>query len=98
MTTPGLFSGTRAVGVEYVQQGQTKQAYADQEVILCGGTINSPQILLCSGIGPATQLRQFNLHVAEGLAIADEKFHAIAMRLASNYDVLRFNKLPSREH
>ncbi len=58
-----LFSGTRVIGVEYLQRGQIKTAYADEEVILCGGAINSPQILLCSGIGPADQLRQFDLPV-----------------------------------
>jgi len=69
-----LFSGTRAVGVEYVQQGQTKQAYADQEVILCGGAINSPQILLCSGVGPANQLRRLNLPVVVNLPGVGENF------------------------
>lgn len=58
-----LFSGTHAIGVEYLQRGQLQQAYADAEVILCSGAINSPQILLCSGIGPADQLRQLDLPV-----------------------------------
>lgn len=58
-----LFAGTRAVGVEYVHDHQLKQAQAESEVLLCGGSINSPQILLCSGIGPAVQLRQFGIPV-----------------------------------
>ena len=38
-----LFDGKRAVGIEYSQAGQTHQAFADREVIVCGGSINSPQ-------------------------------------------------------
>jgi choline dehydrogenase len=56
-----LFAGPRAVGVEYIHDNQTKQALAEKEVILCGGAINSPQLLLCSGIGPADHLRQFDI-------------------------------------
>jgi 4-pyridoxate dehydrogenase len=52
-----LFQGRRAVGVEYVQDGQLREARADGEVILSGGAYNSPQLLLLSGIGPAEELR-----------------------------------------
>jgi choline dehydrogenase len=62
-----LFEGTLAVGVEYVHNDRVKQVYADQEVILSGGAINSPQILLCSGIGPANHLRQFDIPVVVDL-------------------------------
>jgi choline dehydrogenase len=62
-----LFAGPRAVGVEYIHDNQTKQALAEQEVILCGGAINSPQLLLCSGIGPADHLRQFNIPLVVNL-------------------------------
>src|SRR5947209_10491678 len=47
-----LFEGTRAVGVEYVERGRTRTARA-AEVILCGGAINSPQLLQVSGVGTA---------------------------------------------
>ncbi|MEZ4660357.1 MAG: GMC oxidoreductase [Caldilineaceae bacterium] len=62
-----LFLKRRAVGVEYVQDHQLKQARAESEVILCGGGINSPQMLLCSGIGPATQLRALGIPVVMDL-------------------------------
>jgi choline dehydrogenase len=52
-----LFDGTRASGVAYVRDGVANTARAQIEVILSGGTINSPQLLLLSGIGPAEQLR-----------------------------------------
>ncbi len=46
----------RAVGIDYLQDGQAKQARAGREVILSGGAYNSPQLLLLSGIGPADEL------------------------------------------
>ncbi|MGA8319568.1 MAG: GMC family oxidoreductase N-terminal domain-containing protein [Xanthobacteraceae bacterium] len=46
-----LMEGARATGVEYLQDGQLIAAHADREVILCGGAINSPQVLMLSGIG-----------------------------------------------
>jgi choline dehydrogenase len=51
----------RALGVEYVRDGQSHTAHADREVILCGGTFNSPQLLLLSGIGPADELRALGI-------------------------------------
>ncbi len=51
-----LFEGTRAVGVEASQLGQAQQLRAEREVILCGGTYNSPQLLMLSGVGPAEHL------------------------------------------
>jgi 4-pyridoxate dehydrogenase len=52
-----VMRGTRAAGVEYVWHGTTHRAEADREVILCGGTFNTPQLLMLSGIGPADHLR-----------------------------------------
>lgn len=54
-TTRLLLQGTRVVGVEYLRDGQVQQAMAD-EVIVSGGSFNSPQILMLSGIGPAAAL------------------------------------------
>ena len=53
-----LFDGTRATGVEYRDvAGLTQQVAASREVILAGGAINSPQLLMLSGIGDPEQLR-----------------------------------------
>jgi choline dehydrogenase len=57
LTTRILFDGKRATGVEYRQGGGVKRAMAAAEVILCGGAINSPQLLQLSGVGPAELLR-----------------------------------------
>jgi len=58
-----LFSGRRTIGVEY-RQGEAKRiAYANREVILAGGTFNSPQLLQLSGLGPAALLRGLGIDV-----------------------------------
>ena len=62
-----LFDGRRAIGVEYSQRGQAKQARATREVIVCGGAINSPQILMLSGVGPADHLREHGINVVHDL-------------------------------
>ncbi|XP_077401397.1 choline dehydrogenase, mitochondrial [Vanacampus margaritifer] len=67
LTTKILFDGHRAVGVEYVQKGQTKRVFADKEVILSGGAINSPQLLMLSGVGKADELRQHGIPVVQNL-------------------------------
>ena len=58
-----LISGSQATGVDYRHHGRLKRAEARQ-VILCGGAINSPQLLMLSGIGPADHLRSHGLRVA----------------------------------
>ncbi|MBL8550334.1 MAG: GMC family oxidoreductase N-terminal domain-containing protein [Hyphomonadaceae bacterium] len=52
-----LIEKGRAVGVQYLQDGEVKEARAAREVIVSGGTYNSAQLLLLSGIGPADELR-----------------------------------------
>jgi choline dehydrogenase len=61
-----LFEGTRAVGVEYRRGGSVQQARAGQ-VILCGGAINSPQLLQLSGVGPAALLGEHGIDVVADL-------------------------------
>ena len=58
-----LFDGSRATGVAYVRDGVGAEVRARTEVILSGGTINSPQLLLLSGIGRAQQLRSHGIPV-----------------------------------
>jgi choline dehydrogenase len=61
-----LFRGTRAVGVEFTAGGAHKRARAG-EVILCGGAINSPQLLQLSGVGNADELRAVGVDVVHDL-------------------------------
>jgi len=56
-----LFSERRAVGVEGMSDGVLRRLEADREVILCGGTINSPHVLLLSGIGDAQALAEHDV-------------------------------------
>jgi 4-pyridoxate dehydrogenase len=52
-----LFDGTRALGIEYLAGGRTRVARARREVLLTAGVINSPQLLMLSGIGDPAELR-----------------------------------------
>ena len=70
-----LFEGKRCVGVEYVQDGQLKTAQAGKEVILSAGALESPHILLNSGIGKAEQLKEFGKPVVVDLPGVGENFH-----------------------
>jgi choline dehydrogenase len=58
-----LFSGARAIGVEYRQGDTTHVAHASGEVIVAGGAFNSPQLLQLSGLGPATLLKSLGIDV-----------------------------------
>jgi choline dehydrogenase len=62
-----LFEGKRAVGVAFREYGQPRTVRAAREVILCGGAVNSPQLMLLSGVGPADQLAQFGIPVVHEL-------------------------------
>ena len=62
-----LLRGTRAVGVEWLDDGSLRQANADREVILAAGALQSPQLLQLSGIGPAALLRTHGIAVAADL-------------------------------
>jgi choline dehydrogenase len=62
-----LFDGKRAVGVSYLRGGAPVEERARREVILCGGAINSPQLLLLSGIGPAADLKALGIEVVADL-------------------------------
>jgi len=57
------FEGARAVGVDYVRNGVASTARADREVILCGGSVNTPQLLMLSGIGDREELEAHGIPV-----------------------------------
>ena len=65
MVTRILTEGRCAVGVDYVQHGQTLQVRARREVILAGGAVNSPQLLQLSGIGPGALLQGMGIPVVQ---------------------------------
>jgi choline dehydrogenase/4-pyridoxate dehydrogenase len=57
----------RAVGIEYERGGETRVARAEREIILCGGVVNSPQLLMLSGVGDPEQLAAHGIPVAVAL-------------------------------
>lgn len=63
-----LLKGQRATGVRVRHQGMTLDLAASQEVVLCGGTVNSPQLLMLSGIGPVVGLERHGVAVEHALA------------------------------
>ncbi|MGV8892060.1 MAG: choline dehydrogenase [Burkholderiaceae bacterium] len=62
-----LFSGKRAIGVAYLHRDQPQTVHARREVLLCAGTIASPQILQRSGVGPAALLRALEIPLVHDL-------------------------------
>ncbi|OLF09486.1 choline dehydrogenase [Actinophytocola xinjiangensis] len=70
-----VFEGTRAVGVTYTRHGVRQTARAEGEVILAGGAVNSPQLLMLSGIGPAQHLRELDIDVLVALPEVGENLH-----------------------
>jgi len=60
--------GNRATGAAYACAGERREVNANREVILCGGTFNSPQLLMLSGIGPADELSRLGIKLAVDLA------------------------------
>ncbi|MBO6782124.1 MAG: choline dehydrogenase [Alphaproteobacteria bacterium] len=61
LTERVLFEGEQAIGVRYRRDGRTHDVRAAREVILSGGAVNSPQLLMLSGIGPADELKEVGI-------------------------------------
>lgn len=58
-----IFDGSRAIGIEFVQNGVAKKVLANREVIISGGAINSPQLLQISGIGDPALLQSLGVEM-----------------------------------
>jgi choline dehydrogenase len=72
MVTRITFDGNRATGVEFSRKGRVETAMAGREIILSGGTVNTPQLLELSGIGDAAQLRELGIPVVHDNAQVGE--------------------------
>jgi choline dehydrogenase len=90
LVTRVLFDGRRAIGVECRQHGQLKTFHAGAEIILCGGAINSPQILQLSGIGPGSLLAEHAIEVVADRSAVGRHFQDHLC-----YDHVYISKLPS---
>ena len=78
-----LIEGRRAVGVAYIKNGKQEKARAEREVLVCCGSVQSPQLLMLSGIGPADHLHALKIPVAADLPgvgenLQDHLFLAVA--------------------
>jgi choline dehydrogenase len=85
LTEKILFEGRRAVGVTFRRHGELCTARAAREVILSGGAVNSPQLLMLSGIGPQDHLAGFGIPVVHhlpgvGQSLQDHYSAAIKLR------------------
>ncbi|AEF41148.1 GMC family oxidoreductase [Hoyosella subflava] len=86
--TAVTFEGTRATGVEFQRNGRKETITANREVILSGGAVNTPQLLMLSGIGDAEQLKQHGIpvrhHIPEvGRNLRDHLVSILAYRAKS---------------
>jgi choline dehydrogenase len=88
------FTGTRCVGVKLITDGAVKDIAADKEVILAAGTINSPRLLMLSGVGDAKALRSFGIDVVENLPGVGENLqdHVLLSGVVFKYK----GKMPDR--
>jgi choline dehydrogenase len=74
-----LFEADRCIGVEIGRDGSVEHVLAEHEVIVCAGTIESPKLLLLSGIGDARQLRRLGIDVLVDLPGVGENLHDHAL-------------------
>jgi choline dehydrogenase len=92
-----ILKNGRAVGVEYLEGRQVKKIYANQEVLLCGGTFNSPHLLQLSGIGDPDHLRRIGVRVeldlkGVGQNLQDHVGAGLKQRLTKPLSVLKYLK------
>lgn len=69
-----IVEGGKAVGVEYTVKRKLMKSRVTREVILSGGSVNSPRLLLLSGIGPADELRALGIDVVHDLPGVGKNF------------------------
>jgi choline dehydrogenase len=88
------FKGTRCVGVKLVTDGAVTDIVADKEVILAAGAINSPKLLMLSGVGDAKALRSLGIDVVENLPGVGENLqdHVLVSGVVFKYK----GKMPDR--
>lgn len=107
LATRVIFEGTRAVGVEYLKGARLYRAHggsgaggeprtlrAKREVILAGGAFNTPQLLMLSGIGPASELKRFGIEMrvdlpGVGSNLQDRYEVGVVNRMSEEWKVLR---------
>jgi choline dehydrogenase len=69
------FAGNRCTGVDFVQSGRRLTVYAEAEVVISAGAVDSPRLLLLSGIGPAAELHAAGVGVVHDLPGVGRNLH-----------------------
>jgi 4-pyridoxate dehydrogenase len=94
-----LFTGTRATGVEYSRGSALLAVRAEREVLLCGGSFSTPQLLMLSGIGPADHLTALGITPLADLAVGDNLHDHLTVALfwkrlqrSAFHGVMRFDR------
>jgi choline dehydrogenase len=85
-----LFEGRRAVGVAFTRDGTPETVRARREVVLCGGAIGSPQILMLSGVGPGEHLAGLGIEVVHDLPGVGQNLqdhYSAAIKLKSKHPI-----------
>ncbi|KAF2901675.1 hypothetical protein ILUMI_04518 [Ignelater luminosus] len=94
-----LIKDKKAYGVEFIRNGKKYQATASKEVIISGGTINSPQILMLSGIGPKEHLEELGIPVMQDLPVGQTLHdHQIFPALFFSTNISTNNELSLEDH
>ncbi|MFE4171516.1 GMC family oxidoreductase [Streptomyces sp. NPDC056909] len=94
LVTRIVLTGSRAAGVSYLADGAEETVYADAEVVVCAGAVNSPQLLLLSGIGPPDDLGDLDIDVrvplpGVGRNLQDQLLAPVVWETRNTSDIIR---------
>ncbi len=94
-----LFAGRRCTGVRFLQHGLEREVHARREVLVSAGSVNSPQLLQISGIGPASHLKAIGVEVVAdspgvGANLSDHYFVPVSARLERCLTVNQLRRWP----
>lgn len=101
LTRRVLFEGKRATGIEYDVGGKSRRASARREVILATGAINTPQLLMLSGVGPQATLSRFDIPCVSALAgvgqrLSDHPDSVVAYRCPQPVSIAPWTRAPGK--
>ncbi|XP_065205423.1 glucose dehydrogenase [FAD, quinone]-like [Planococcus citri] len=85
-----IIKNNRAIGIEYLDKfNRTRKVFAKKEVVLSGGVIGSPQLLMLSGIGPKKHLQQLGIPVVKDLPVGLNVHHHVGIETTSTLKGLK---------
>lgn len=86
-----IIDKTIATGIEYYKDGKKSLVYANKELIISAGSINTPKLLMSSGIGPSEELLQLNIDIVADLPVGknlqDHPMVPLVLKLNTNYTI-----------